>query len=258
MDKTLFIKFKTTGKIHPFPILSKEKFEIGDRVVVEIEQGVEIGTVIEVKKKKSEVEIKGKVRKLTEKDQKKIIELKPQSEEIKQFCQEKISELGLSMKLIDAEISLDEKKITFYFMSEERVDFRELLSLLIARYHKNIRLQQLGPRDVARILGGFGCCGRPCCCKAFLENINSIKVNLAKEQSLRGVGSSKITGLCGKLMCCLNFEAKDYKEVRKKLPEVGKKIKTEKGMGKVIAQNIISSSVIVKLEDGSKIEQKIE
>lgn len=227
-------------------------------MVVETEQGAEIGTVLEVKRQKAETEIIGQVRRFVEEDRAKIKQLKPQAKEAKEFCQEKIRELNLRMKLVDAEISLDEKKMTFYFIAEERVDFRDLLSILIARYHKNIRLQQLGARDAAKMMGGFGCCGRPVCCGTFLENIESVTVNLAKEQDLHAVGTSKITGLCGKLMCCLAYEADEYEEMRKKLPLLGKKVKTEKGVGVVIGQNALTGSVLVKLKDGSKIEVKKE
>lgn len=256
--KTLFIKFKTTGKVYQFEKPEKEKLKEGDKVVVETDQGAEIGTVLAIKRKKPESEIMGRVRRFTEEDEAKLIKLEPPAQETKNFCREKIQELGLSMKLLDVEISLDEKKITFYFVAEERVDFRDLLSILIARYHKSIRLQQLGPRDAAKALGGFGCCGRPVCCRTFLENMESVTVDLAKEQDLQAVGTSKITGLCGKLMCCLAYEAEEYQEMRKKLPGLGKKIKTEKGTGVVIAQNVLSQSVLVRLEDRSKIEVRVK
>lgn len=253
------VKFRTTGKVYHYPPYKKEELKEGDRVVIETPQGLEIGTVIKIERKKPEGESEGQIiRKFSLQDKERLEELKPKRDEAKEFFNEKVKELGLCMKLIDVEISLDERKITFYFVSEERVDFRELLSLLVAHFHKNIRLQQIGPRDAAKMLGGFGPCGRPFCCALFREMLESISLDLAEEQDLQSVGASKITGPCGKLLCCLEYEADFYREMKNKLPKIGDKIKTKKGIGTVISQNVLTGSVILQFDDETTMEYKVE
>lgn len=256
-----FVKFKTTGKIYQFS--SSSKFKPGEKILMKTDQGIEIGTTLDIDKKTLQSpsfeieELEGEIlRKLTQEDEEKLVNLKPKAEKAFLFCQQKIKELRLPMRLISAEYSLDEKKLTFYFTAEERVDFRELLGELVSYFHRNIRLQQLGPRDTAKIIGGIGPCGRPLCCQTFLENMESVTLEMAKEQNLAAVGSSKISGLCGKLMCCLVYEAEAYEKMRKNLPEIGSEIKTEKGKGKVIAQNVLKQSILAELQDGTKLEVK--
>jgi cell fate regulator YaaT (PSP1 superfamily) len=255
--KTLFIKLRTTGKIHQIP--SEEEFKVGQKILIETPQGIELATILEIKRKKPEEEPPGKLlRELTEEDAKKLKDLKPKAEKALLVCQKKIKEFALPMKLIDAEFSLDEKKLTFYFTASQRIDFRELLGELVSHFHKNIRLQQLGPRDAAKMLGGIGPCGRPLCCQTFLEDMDSVTLDMAEAQSLKSVGSGKISGVCGKLICCLAYEAELYQKMRENLPKIGQKIETEKGKGKVVAQNVLRQTVLVELEDGTKIEQRIK
>lgn len=254
--KTLFVKFKTTGKIYQLD--TSLDFKVGEKILIQTDQGIEIGTILKIKRRekgKSEEETPGQIlRKFTQEDEEKLKGFRQEVEKILSFCQKKIKELNLPMRLIDGELSLDEKKITFYFVAEDRIDFRELLGQLVSHFHKNIRLQQLGPRDTAKLIGGIGPCGRPLCCQTFLEDMESITLEMAKEQDLAYVGSSKISGLCGKLMCCLAYEAEIYRKMRENLPNIGKEIETEKGKGKVIAQNVLRQTVLVEVEDGSKIE----
>lgn len=260
---TFLVKLRTTSKVYQFS--STENFKVGDKVLVDTTQGVEIGTILQAVKDKSTIKSaeveksEGTIlRKLNPEDKKKIEDLREKAEEALEFCQRNIKEIGLPMKLLDGEFSLDEKKLTFYFTAEDRIDFRELLGKLISHFHKNIRLQQLGSRDAAKIIGGMGPCGRPLCCQTFLENIDTVSVEMAKEQDLATVGSSKISGACGKLMCCLAYEVELYEKMRKNLPKIAEEIETEKGKGKVIAQNVLRQTVLVVLEDGTKIEQKIK
>jgi cell fate regulator YaaT (PSP1 superfamily) len=159
------------------------------------------------------------------------------------------------MKLIATSISLDGRNLTFYFTAEGRVDFRNLLKDLVMTFKKMIRLQQIGPKDAARLMGGFGPCGRRVCCQTFLSTMKSITMDLAREQNIEGVTSSKISGLCGKLMCCLAYETEMYKKIRKGLPKIGEEIKIENNTGKVVALNILSQKAIVELADGSKVEK---
>ena len=248
---TVSVKFKSTFKVHQF--CTSLDFKVGEKVVVDTDSGLELGTIQEAKrggKKEEEVAI----RRLTEADEEKLAQLKEEEKEALAFCAQKVAELRLPMKLIDAIYSLDKKKLTFYFVAEDRVDFRELLRELVAHFHKSIRLQQLGPRDASKLLGGLGPCGRPLCCVTFLDDVGSITLEMAKEQDLVGVGSNKISGACGKLMCCLAYEIKMYEKMRKELPKIGQEIETEKGKGKVVAQNVLRQAVLVELEDGTKIE----
>ena len=159
------------------------------------------------------------------------------------------------MELMDAELSFDEKKLTFYFAAEGRVDFRSLVSDLASTFRKLIRLQQIGARDEARFLGGCGRCGQVLCCRRFLKgDLDSVTLEMAQLQGLAAMGTARVTGCCGKLMCCLKYELDEYREAVKSLPKIGEKIKTEKGFGFVISQNILAKKVLVEVEDGSKLE----
>jgi len=251
--KSVSVKFLSTFKINQF--YTSLDFKIGERVLVETEEGLELGIVTDIKQKRGRFK-EAAIRKVAKEDEEKMRRLGEKEKEAFLFCREKIEELGLAMKLIKVSLSLDEKKIVFYYTAEGRVDFRDLLRELVVHFHKNIRLQQIGPRDAAAMLGGLGPCGRAFCCTIFQEDINSITLDLAKEQDLLGVGTSKISGPCGKLLCCLLYEAKLYQELKKKLPQIGEVVFTKKGKGKVISQSVLRQTVLVELEDGTKIEQK--
>jgi cell fate regulator YaaT (PSP1 superfamily) len=158
------------------------------------------------------------------------------------------------MQLLDADLSFDEKKLTFYFTAPSRVDFRVLVSELAHTFKKIIRLQQIGSRDEARYLGGVGRCGETICCKKFLKgNLESVTLDMASDQNLAQMGSNRITGVCGKLMCCLKYELEYYQKVKKTMPALGTEINTEKGKGTVIGQNIVKKKVTVKLNEGGNI-----
>lgn len=193
------------------------------------------------------------LRKLNFEDRQRLAVNKKLARELLPQCEKMITRHGLSMKLLDADLSFDEKKLTFYFGAEGRIDFRQLVVDLIRAYKKVIRLQQVGTRDEAKIFGGFGPCGREICCSKFLRNMGSITIDMAREQNLSS-GISKISGLCGKLMCCLSYELEEYQTLKKRLPEIGQKIKTKSGEGLVISQNILEQYVTVKLKDG-KLEE---
>jgi len=255
--KKIFVKYHTTGKI--YQLTSKETFRPGEKLLVEGSQGLEIAVVCELTEEMRAVErSKDKIlRRLTEEDKEKLKALQKKAEEALSWCQKKAQELKLPMKIVKAEYSLDEKKLTFYFISANRIDFRELLSHLIANFHKNIRLQQLGARDAAKFIQGVGPCGRPYCCQTFLEPVDSITLEMAKEQDLTTVNPAKISGSCGKLMCCLAFEVDVYRKLQKQLPKIGETILTKQGKGTVVGRNILKQTVSVQLEDGNQIEEKI-
>ena len=155
------------------------------------------------------------------------------------------------MKLIDVEYTFDNNKVIFYFTAEGRVDFRELVKDLATIFKTRIELRQIGVRDEAKMLGGLGPCGRSMCCSTFLGDFTSVSIKMAKEQNL-SLNPTKISGICGRLMCCLNYEQSTYEEIRKRLPKVGSKVKTQSGVGEVISNNTVKESIKVKLKKGDE------
>jgi len=254
----VFIKYKSDGTVFELDAGNHE-LNPGEEVLIEGEYGLEIAYVIakeafqaqieeergENKEKKPAVFI----RKLSDSDKEKAKELAKVAKSFLDECQVKIGKYDLPMQLIDADLSFDEKKLTFYFTAPSRVDFRLLVSDLAHTFKKVIRLQQIGARDEARYLGGVGRCGQLLCCKRFLKgNLESVTLDMASEQNLAQSGSNRVTGVCGKLQCCLKYELDNYKETKKKLPKVGSSMNTEKGKGVVVNQNVVKKSVTVKLD----------
>lgn len=240
------------------------KFKARDLLLIDTGQFIEVIESVELieslqKEKKYKNLQKGEgeiLRKLNTEDCQRLADNKRFAKKLLPQCEKMIVRHKLSMKLLDADLSFDERKITFYFGAEGRIDFRQLVVDLIRTFKKTIRLQQVGTRDEAKIFGGFGPCGREICCSKFLHNMGSITIDMAREQNLSS-GVSKISGLCGKLMCCLSYELEEYQKLKKRLPEIGKKIKTESGEGLVINQNILEQYVTVKLKDGKLEEVEI-
>jgi cell fate regulator YaaT (PSP1 superfamily) len=169
------------------------------------------------------------------------------------FCQERIEERNLPMILVDVERFFDGSKIIFYFYADGRVDFRELVKDLVKKLHTRVELRQIGVRNKAKMIGGVGPCGRELCCATFLKEFHSVSVKMAKEQNL-SLNPTKISGVCGRLMCCLKYEYPDYVEMKKGMPKIGKRIMTPEGDGKVVRQNVMEQRVVVALDDGREIE----
>lgn len=243
--------------------LEEKKFEeISNKkhILLECGQILEDAQVIKIDKIDDKVVIDSDykfVRVCTIEDEKKLKDLKKKAKEQISLCREKVKKHNLTMKIFDADLSFDEKKLTFYFGAEGRVDFRQLVVDLIRSTKKTIRLQQVGQRDQARMCGGCGPCGRQICCQKFLRNMENISLETAKMQDL-STSSGKITGLCGKLMCCISFELSEYKRLKNKLPKIGTKLQTKCGEAEVIKHNIQKESVIVKIKkDGKELEVKI-
>lgn len=253
--KILEIKFKHTEK--PVEITTNEEVEKGEEILINNGQIVEYVYINKIKEKSNVVEENSEIsflRKLTDKDKEKIEKIKKKIPELLSVCHEKIQKHELvTMKLLNADMSFDEKKITFYFSAEGRVDFRDLVSDLIKTFKKLIRLQQVGARDEAKLVGGFGKCGRELCCASFLNNMESITLDMAKDQEIMS-SSNKLSGLCGKLMCCLYYELEEYKEMAKKLPKIGEEVSTKQGTGRVISRNILKQKYTIENKDGQKIE----
>lgn len=189
------------------------------------------------------------IRKANPWDEKQIEKNKEKTKDLMNICVQKIREHDLPMKLVDAEYSFDRSKIIFYFTSDSRVDFRRLVKDLASIFRVRIELKQIGVRDEARMVGGFGPCGRSLCCAIFLKDFNPVTIKMAKTQNLP-LNPSKISGLCGRLMCCLGYEHGCYRELSKGLPKIGKDIKTEHGKGKVIKVNPIKRTVTVDFGEG--------
>ena len=249
MEKVIGVRFKRVGKIYYF-LPGKIEFKKGDHAIVETARGKEFGEVViaekEVDKKDLSAPLKSVIRRANSKDDKKMEENKRKEKEAFEICEKKIGNHGLDMKLVDVEYTFDGSKIVFYFTADGRVDFRDLVKDLAGVFKTRIELRQIGVRDEAKMLGGLGPCGRPCCCSCFLGDFNPVSIKMAKVQNL-SLSPTKISGLCGRLMCCLNYEQKHYTETRKRMPRPGSIVETSDGSGVVLDNNAITEKVRVKL-----------
>jgi cell fate regulator YaaT (PSP1 superfamily) len=223
----------------------------GDMVVVSTEAGLCAARVIGYTKEDEAPaleDIKPVIRKMTDEDLVKLDRIHAKEKDCFAFCHERISARALSMKLIEVEQLFDENKITFYFVSEGRVDFRELLKDLVERYRTRIELRQVGTRQESAMLGGIGSCGRELCCATFLTNFQRISVKMAKNQNMT-LNPTKISGLCGKLKCCLAYEKESYANLIENLPKPGKKVFLDEGEAMVVSINVINQTFVAKLTD---------
>lgn len=244
------IRFKKSGKIYYFDP-NKLDIKSGDNVIVETVRGIEFGQCVIGPKEISENEVvtplKNVIRKATEEDAQKHDENKKRQEEALKVCTEKIEKHKLPMKLIDVEYTFDNNKIIFYFTAEGRVDFRELVKDLAAVFRTRIELRQIGVRDEAKMVGGLGPCGRPMCCSSFLGDFVPVSIKMAKEQNL-SLNPTKISGICGRLMCCLNYEQSTYEDIKKELPKVDSIVDTPYGRGQVVYNSVVNESAKVKIK----------
>ncbi len=227
----------------------------GDFVIVEVDRGIDYGQVQgePALVEKPDDSVKKIVRLANDADKKQIEENRKKAHDASVSCSQKIQEHKLDMKLVGAEYSFDRSKILFYFTAEGRVDFRELVKDLAKVFKARIELRQIGVRDEAKMCGGFGPCGRELCCCRFLKDFEPVTIKMAKDQNL-SLNPPKISGLCGRLMCCLSYEHKHYKEMNRGLPREGERVETAEGKGKVISVNILKRLATVVLEDGKFIE----
>lgn len=259
MAKIIGVKFKNTAKVYYFaPAEGEENYPEKTGVVVETAKGLEYGTVVfgmkEVDDKEIVHPLKPILRRATEKDEKTVRDNEKKIPEAMDFAQEKITEMGLDMKLIGCEYAFDGKKVVFYFTSDGRVDFRELVKVLAARFHLRIELRQVGIRDETKILGGIAPCGRTCCCASCMSEFGKVSIKMAKTQGLH-LNPGKISGLCGRLMCCLEYENEYYSEVYSKMPKVGGTVGTPEGNGVVVSNDMLKliSKVKITKGDGSEV-----
>ena len=254
MIKVIGVRFKKAGKIYYFSPADL-KIEKGNYVIVETARGIEFGECVvgikEIKEEEIVSPLKNVIRIADEKDINKHKENKDKEEKALDICLKKIQEHKLDMKLIDVEYTFDNNKVIFYFTADGRVDFRELVKDLATIFKTRIELRQIGVRDEAKMIGGLGPCGRPMCCSTFLGDFASVSIKMAKEQNL-SLNPTKISGICGRLMCCLNYEQSTYEDIRKRLPKVGAIVKTGNGTGPVVGNSIVKELVKVKLKKGDE------
>ncbi len=259
MTKVIGVRFRTAGKVYFFDPLQLE-IKRGDHVIVETARGIEFGTVVagvhEVEDDKVIQPLKPVMRIAGERDIEQEAANKEKEKEAFKICKEKILKHGLEMKLIDAEYTFDNNKVLFYFTADGRIDFRELVKDLASVFKTRIELRQIGVRDETKIRGGIGICGRPLCCHSYLSDFVPVSIKMAKEQNL-SLNPTKISGVCGRLMCCLKNEEDTYEELNRKLPGVGDYVQTADGLhGEVQSVNVLRQLVKVLVEVGDEKELK--
>jgi len=260
MKKVVGIRFKPAGKIYDFDS-GAFVLEAGDQVIVETEHGLGFGIVAIPPKPREERSVKGnlkKVHRLTSPDDFRQQEKNKKLENTAyHFCLECIARLKLEMNLFSVESTFDSNKLTFFFTAEGRVDFRQLVKMLVKEYRVRIEMRQVGIRNQAKMCGGIGRCGREICCSAFIGNFEPVSIKMAKEQGL-SLNPTKISGQCGRLMCCLTFENDTYKALKKKVPKIGKILTIDGQKAKVIRHNVICDRITVRLEEGSELDISID
>ena len=250
------VRYKRAGRIYYFDPAGID-LGVGDYVVVETSRGLELGWVVlaptQVLAGEITEPLKTVVRKAMEEDIKRAQELEGKKIEVLAECAGLVCDLKLPMKLIDADLNLDDNRLTVYFSAEGRVDFRELVRELSRRLKMRVELRQVGPRDAAKMVGGFGRCGRELCCQGFITEFKPVSIKMAKEQDMP-LNPMKISGVCGRLLCCLGYEYEQYRSIKQKLPRKGQPVSTPEGMATVIGSDPLKEMVLVELKDGVSIE----
>lgn len=250
MAEIVGIKFKDVGKVYYFGP-NGMTFQKGDKAIVETARGLECGEVAtensDVPDESIVAPLKPVIRHATKEDLATVEQNREKEKKAFQICEEKIARHGLDMKLVDVEYTFDSSKILFYFTADGRVDFRELVKDLAGVFRTRIELRQIGVRDGAKKLGGFGICGRPFCCNTFLGEFQPVSIKMAKEQGL-SLNPTKISGSCGRLMCCLKYEQDAYEHLLKVTPKIGATVETKEGKGEVIDYNLLTGSLTVRLD----------
>ena len=253
------VNFREAGKIYYFAPGS-HTCKVGDRVIVDTARGVEMGTVKIANRQIPESEITPPLKPITRIATSEDLERYERNRELEMdaalICKKKIAKHGLEMSLVAVEYTFDNSKLIFYFTCESRVDFRELVKDLASTFHTRIELRQIGIRDEAKMMGGLGVCGRKYCCAGFLTDFVQVSIKMAKEQNF-SLNSSKVSGACGRLMCCLKYEHEVYEEAIRKMPTVGSLVSTVEGEGVVIEIKPLAGEVRVKLKDNDKDQPKL-
>ncbi|MBA7560705.1 stage 0 sporulation protein [Candidatus Atribacteria bacterium 1244-E10-H5-B2] len=261
MPKVTGLKFAKTNYIYYFKINSRIRLKKGDVCLVKTAIGLDLGTVVipykYIKTDEIDTPLKSVLRKANDEDFKKLEIIKREEIDALNICKEKIKKFNLPMKLVYVKYLFDKSRIIFYFVSTQRIDFRELVKDLAGVFKTKIELRQIGVRDGTKLIGGIGICGREVCCASFIKKFTPIHINMAKMQKI-ALNQSKVSGLCGRLMCCLSYESEFYKECLKKYPRLKDNIETEKGTGKVIEINVLKKYVVAELETDGDIKKRIK
>lgn len=247
--KIIGVRFKSVGKVYYFNPKGA-KVNLGDKVIVETVKGVECGEAVMTDREINPDnfgDIKPIIRVATDADLKQIERNKQKEKEAFTICEQKIKSHNLKMNLIDCECTFDNNKLLFYFTAENRVDFRELVKDLASVFRTRIELRQIGVRDEAKMLGGLGICGQPFCCSRFMGEFAPVSIKMAKEQSL-SLNPTKISGTCGRLMCCLKYEQEAYEDLLKTTPKAGAIVKTAEGRGVVTDANLLTGKLTIKMD----------
>ncbi len=252
LHKVLVVTFEITKKRYYFEVLGEEKYKKNDKVIVETIRGKEIGIAssnpIMMKEKDLVLPLKPVLKLASDKEVETYIEQKSEAEEAFKICKEKISKHQLEMKLITSEYTFDKSKLIFYFTANGRIDFRELVKDLALIFRTRIELRQIGVRDEARILGNIGPCGKELCCKTFINRFDSVSVKMARDQGLV-INPTKISGVCGRLLCCINYEYAQYEEALKDFPAVNQSVGTQMGEGKVVSISPLNGFLYIDVQD---------
>ena len=256
MAEIVGVRFKRAGRVYYFDPAGID-LEANDHVVVDTTRGLQLGQVVispkQVLASETTKPLKPIVRKAEPEDVERAQELETKEKEALAECGKLIAKLNLSMKLLSAEYTLDGSRLTFFFSAAERVDFRELVRELSGRFKTRVELRQIGPRDKAKLIGGCGRCGCTLCCMSFLSEFAPVSIKMAKEQGLP-LNPMKISGVCGRLMCCLVYESEQYHTMRGKLPKEGQRVSTAMGVASVVGSNTLKETVLVELESQATVE----
>jgi cell fate regulator YaaT (PSP1 superfamily) len=260
MANIIGIRFKKAGKIYYFDA-GEIELVAGDYAVVKTSRGMELGQVVippgDIEVNETGETLSPVMRKAEPEDIAKEEELNTKSEEALVECGKMIAELNLPMKLLAADYSLDSSRLTFLFSAEERVDFRELVRRLSGRFKVRVELRQVGSRDEAKLLGSYGRCGRELCCGSFLTEFTPVSIKMAKEQDLP-LNPMKISGACGRLMCCLAYEGEQYRQMKEKMPKSGQRVSTRMGEATVVGSNPLKETVMVELDSEASVELPLD
>jgi len=256
MAEIVGVRFKRAGKVYYFNPAGID-LEVNDYVVVKTSRGPELGRVVispkQVLANEVTTPLKSILRKAKAEDIEHAQEFGSKEQEALAECGKLIAKLGLPMKLLFAEYNLDGSRLTFLFSADERVDFRELVRELTNHFKVRVELRQVGPRDEAKLIGGFGRCGRPLCCMSFLSEFAPVSIRMAKEQDLP-LNPMKKSGVCGRLLCCLVYESEQYHTMKENLPKEGQRVSTAMGLAKVVGGNPLKETIIAELESGATVE----
>ncbi len=258
--KTTGIRFKQAGKIYFFDAGDLD-LEVNDYALVKTARGTELGRVVVAPRDEELPEnrepLNPVVRKADGDDIARLAELDQQGRDAYRECEKMITDLGLPMKLLSAEYNFDSSRLTFLFSAEERVDFRDLVRRLTARFKTRVELRQVGSRDEAKLLGSYGRCGRNLCCSSFLTEFTPVSIKMAKEQDLP-LNPMKISGACGRLMCCLAYEGEQYRAIKARMPRKGQRVTTRMGDATVVGANMLKETVLVVLEKEGTVEVPLD